>query len=191
MFDAIVAEIVITTFEAFVSDTDNVLLVSKIMEVEYHLASIAMSTMFQAAARAQTLRDLFESLLVRVMFSVLQNKCMSGMVTIFLVIHETINTKSEIITSRAHCICNHIRYCKHRRRKEDTLETIVTNATGIFRSVVLRYSRNWLRLKKIHTRRRKFILLDAFQSTTQAVIMLFLVELNLIKLLIHRVHFLL
>lgn len=190
MFDAIATEVVITTLEAFMPDTDNVLIVSKIMEMEYRLASIAMSTMFQAATRAKTLRDLIESLFVRIMFSILQNKCMSGVVTVFLVIHKTINTKSEIITNGTHYICNHIRYCKHSRRKEDTLKTIVTNATGIIWNVVLRYRSNWLRLKKIHSH-RKFILLNAFQSTTQAVIMLFLVELNLFKLLVHRAHFVL
>jgi hypothetical protein len=66
-----------------------------------------MSSMFQASTGTKTLFDFGHASCITIKF-VLENKSMCGVMIIFFLIHEAIETQSIVITARAHDIGNHV-----------------------------------------------------------------------------------
>src|SRR5271154_2709598 len=106
---AVAAEIIVATFETFVSDSDDVLKLDMVTcWRKYLLAFIAMSTVSQASSGRETFSDIIVLRSSLNWTGIREAECMIGMMVIF-VTHKAIKTQSEVIASAAHNICNNIR----------------------------------------------------------------------------------
>lgn len=121
---------------------------------------------------------------------------MIGMMVIFIT-REAFKTQSEVITSLAHDIRDNLSYNISKSVQEThTFETIIANATRMF-STIIQSRHHWLflgrRTNGLNSVRStsRLVLLETFQSATQAIVVLLLLDVDLIYLVSHKLYLLL
>jgi hypothetical protein len=102
--EALVAEIVVATFEAFVPNSNDVL--CKFIGGGYRLAFVAVSVVFHTSSGVETSSNFRQARSFLVKRCILEDKSVCRMMMI-LVIHKAINAQREVITGVAQYIRRH------------------------------------------------------------------------------------